>query len=42
MGSILFKNVDKVFGNPAAGVKALDNINLEIADREFEIGRAHV
>jgi NitT/TauT family transport system ATP-binding protein len=35
MGSILFKNVDKVFGNPAAGVKALDNINLEIADREF-------
>ncbi len=35
MGSILFRNVDKVFGNPAAGVKALDNINLEIADREF-------
>jgi NitT/TauT family transport system ATP-binding protein len=35
MGSILFKNVDKVFGNQAAGVKALDNINLEIADREF-------
>ena len=35
MGSILFRNVDKVFGNPAAGVKALDNINLEIADKEF-------
>jgi NitT/TauT family transport system ATP-binding protein len=35
LGSILFKNVDKVFGNTSSGVKALDNINLEIADKEF-------
>ncbi|MGL5115304.1 MAG: ABC transporter ATP-binding protein [Beijerinckiaceae bacterium] len=35
MGTILFRNVDKVFGPSAAGVKVLDDINLEIADREF-------
>jgi NitT/TauT family transport system ATP-binding protein len=32
MGSIRFENVDKVFGG---SVKALDNINLDIADKEF-------
>jgi NitT/TauT family transport system ATP-binding protein len=32
MGSIRFDKVDKVFGG---SVKALDNINLEIADKEF-------
>jgi NitT/TauT family transport system ATP-binding protein len=35
MGSIRFDKVDKVFGPASAGVKALDDINLEIADREF-------
>ncbi len=35
MGSISFRNVDKVFGPHGGGVKALDDINLEIADREF-------
>ena len=35
MGSILFQNVDKVFGPASSGVKALDNINLEIAEKEF-------
>ena len=44
MGSISFQSVDKVFGG---SVKALDDINLEIADKEFvaivgQIGRAHV
>jgi NitT/TauT family transport system ATP-binding protein len=32
MGSISFQSVDKVFGG---SVKALDDINLEIADKEF-------
>jgi NitT/TauT family transport system ATP-binding protein len=32
MGSIRFQNVDKVFGG---ATKALDNINLEIAEKEF-------
>jgi NitT/TauT family transport system ATP-binding protein len=35
MGSIRFEKVDKVFGPASAGVKALDDINLEIADKEF-------
>jgi NitT/TauT family transport system ATP-binding protein len=35
MGSIRFKNVDKVFGPGAGGVKVLDDINLEIAEKEF-------
>jgi NitT/TauT family transport system ATP-binding protein len=35
MGSILFRNVDKIFGPASAGVKALDDINLEIAEKEF-------
>ena len=33
MGSIRFQNVDKVFGS--AAVKALENINLDIAEKEF-------
>lgn len=35
MGSIRLENVDKVFGGSASGVKALDNINLTIAEKEF-------
>ncbi|PTM40998.1 ABC transporter ATP-binding protein [Bosea sp. 124] len=35
MGSIRFDKVDKVFGPASSGVKALDDINLEIADKEF-------
>jgi NitT/TauT family transport system ATP-binding protein len=35
MGSISFRNVDKVFGSAGGGMKALDDINLEIADKEF-------
>lgn len=35
MGSIRFENVDKVFGGHGNGVKVLDTINLEIADKEF-------
>jgi NitT/TauT family transport system ATP-binding protein len=35
MGSISFRNVDKVFGGAKGGVKALDDINLEIGDKEF-------
>jgi NitT/TauT family transport system ATP-binding protein len=35
MGSIRFQNVDKIFGPSSAGVKALDNINLEIHEKEF-------
>lgn len=35
MGSISFRHVDKVFGAAIGGVKALDDINLEIADKEF-------
>jgi NitT/TauT family transport system ATP-binding protein len=35
MGSIRFDQVDKVFGPVSGGVKALDDINLEIADKEF-------
>jgi NitT/TauT family transport system ATP-binding protein len=35
MGSIRFENVDKIFGDTAGGVKALDNINLEIGEKEF-------
>jgi NitT/TauT family transport system ATP-binding protein len=35
MGSILFKNVDKSFGPKVGGVKVLDEINLEIFEKEF-------
>lgn len=35
MGSISFRKVDKVFGPITGGVKALDDINLDIADKEF-------
>jgi len=35
MGSISFRNVNKVFGSSGGGVKALDDINLDIADKEF-------
>ncbi|MGL4323038.1 MAG: ABC transporter ATP-binding protein [Beijerinckiaceae bacterium] len=34
MGSIQFKNVDKIFGG-TGGVKALDSINLDINEKEF-------
>src|ERR1700710_334747 len=35
MGSIKFDKVNKVFGQGGAGLKVLDDINLEIAEREF-------
>src|ERR1700681_2408422 len=35
MGSIRFDHVNKVFGAKGAGLKVLDDINLEIADQEF-------
>jgi NitT/TauT family transport system ATP-binding protein len=35
MGSIRFDKVDKVFGPLTGGVKALDSIDLEIAEKEF-------
>ena len=35
MGSIRFDRVNKIFGAKGAGVKALDDINLDIADKEF-------
>jgi NitT/TauT family transport system ATP-binding protein len=35
MGSIKFEKVDKVFGPRTGGVKALDAIDLDIADKEF-------
>ena len=36
MGSIRFDHVDKAFGDPKKpGIKVLEDINLEIADREF-------
>ncbi len=35
MGSIRFDKVDKIFGPRSGGVKVLDDINLEIGDREF-------
>ncbi|MHB2170002.1 ABC transporter ATP-binding protein [Alsobacter sp. R-9] len=35
MGSIQFRNVDKVFGGAGAGFKALDDINLDIGEKEF-------
>ena len=35
MGSIRFDSVNKIFGAGKAGVKALDDINLEIAEKEF-------
>jgi NitT/TauT family transport system ATP-binding protein len=35
MGSISFQNVDKVFGQTGGGVKALDDINLTIDEKEF-------
>lgn len=35
MGSIRFDKVNKMFGATSAGVKVLDDINLEIADKEF-------
>jgi NitT/TauT family transport system ATP-binding protein len=35
MGSIRFDNVSKMFGRNSAGITALDDINLEIAEKEF-------
>jgi NitT/TauT family transport system ATP-binding protein len=35
VGSIRFDGVNKIFGTKGAGVKALDDINLEIAEKEF-------
>jgi NitT/TauT family transport system ATP-binding protein len=35
MGLIRFENVNKIFGSSDAGVKALDDINLEIGEKEF-------
>ena len=35
MGSIRFDHVNKVFGARGAGLKVLEDINLEIADKEF-------
>jgi NitT/TauT family transport system ATP-binding protein len=35
VGSIRFDKVNKIFGAKGAGLKALDDINLEIADKEF-------
>jgi NitT/TauT family transport system ATP-binding protein len=35
VGSIRFDKVNKIFRAKGAGVKALDDINLEIADKEF-------
>ena len=35
MGSINFKNVDKIFGTSSSNGKALDNISLLIAEKEF-------
>jgi NitT/TauT family transport system ATP-binding protein len=35
MGSIRFDKVNKIFGAKGAGLKALDDINLDIADKEF-------
>src|SRR5277367_6668886 len=35
MGSIRFTGVNKVFGPNSGGVKVLDGINLEIAEKEF-------
>src|ERR1700730_13755023 len=35
MGSIRFDGVNKIFGAKNAGLKALDDIHLEIADKEF-------
>jgi NitT/TauT family transport system ATP-binding protein len=35
MGSIRFDQVNKVFGARGAGLKVIDDINLEIADKEF-------
>jgi NitT/TauT family transport system ATP-binding protein len=35
MGSISFSHVGKTFGRNSAGIKALDDINLDIAEKEF-------
>jgi NitT/TauT family transport system ATP-binding protein len=35
VGTIRFDGVNKIFGAKGAGLKALDDINLEIADKEF-------
>jgi NitT/TauT family transport system ATP-binding protein len=35
VGSIRFDKVDKIFGASSGGVKALDNISLEIGEKEF-------
>ncbi len=35
MGSIRFDSVNKVFGAGKAGLRALQDINLEIAEKEF-------
>ena len=35
MGSIRFDKVNKIFGAKGSGLKALDDINLEIAEKEF-------
>ena len=39
MASLSLKNVCKVYPN---GFVAVKDFNLEIADKEFKIGRAHV
>ena len=35
MGSIRFEGIEKVFGGQTGGVKALEDINLTIAEKEF-------
>ena len=35
MGSIRFDRVNKIFGTGKAGLKALEDVDLEIADKEF-------
>jgi NitT/TauT family transport system ATP-binding protein len=35
VGSIRFDKVNKIFGAKGSGLKALDDINLEIAEKEF-------
>lgn len=35
MGSIRFNKVNKIFGAKSAGLKVLDDIDLEISDKEF-------
>lgn len=35
MARIKFENIQKVFGPAHTGVKVLEDINLEIAEKEF-------